>query len=171
MSDGKTHDFITYVTVIPLAALVGFLFGQQLAVIFAVAYLFSGLMFNGDLDTESTPYYRWNILRWMWLPYRKFGHRSKWTHGFIRGTLTRLLWVSPILFGILLFIAFNVGIGVMAAFIAKHWIGIIVFIIGLEAGSMSHTLADISSSAWKRFVYKTFGIRLVPGFVKKKYKS
>jgi len=171
MSDGKTHDFITYVTVIPLAALVGYLFGSQIAVAFAAAYLFSGLMFNGDLDTESTPYYRWKILRWIWLPYRKFGHRSKWTHGFLRGTATRLLWVSPLILGFLLFIAFTAGLGVITAFTIKYWIHIIVFIIGLEAGSMSHTLADISSSAWKRFIYKVFGIRLVPGFVKKKYKS
>lgn len=171
MSDGKTHDFITYVTVIPIAALVGALLGQQLAIVFAAAYLFSGLMFNGDLDTESTPYYRWKILRWMWIPYRKFGHRSKWTHGFIRGTATRLLWVSPILISILVFAIVANGIGVLCVFFVKFWFHIIIFIVGLEAGSMSHTLADISSSAWKRFMYKTFGIRLVPGFVKKKYKS
>ena len=170
MSDGKTHDFITYASCIPLCLLVGWLFGPYISIAFTLAYVFAGLAFNGDLDTESTPYYRWKLLRFIWIPYRKFGHRSKWTHGFLRGTFTRLLWVSPLLLLILLLLCHGLGGAVVYKMIVDGWVYIVSFIIGLECGAMSHTLTDISSSTWKRFVYKVFKIRIVPGFVKKKYK-
>lgn len=170
MADGKTHDRITYFTVMPVSYCVFLLVGSNCAVMFSVAYLFAGLMFNGDLDTESTPYYRWKFLRWIWLPYRKFGHRSKWTHGFLRGTATRLLWISPFIL-ISLGIVISMGhMDLLLSNIKTHWQAIIFFIIGLEAGSMSHTLADITSSAWKRFIYKTLGIRILPSFVKRNKK-
>ena len=171
MADGKTHDKITYFTAVPLCLLINWLFGQNIAIIFTLAYIFAGLAFNGDLDTESTPYYRWKFLRFIWIPYRRFGHRSKWTHGFIRGTLTRLLWVSPLVLIILLLFFHIYSFSIVIGLIIKYWLFFIVFIIGLEAGSMSHTLADISSSAWKRFVKRTFGITLLPGFVKRKYRK
>jgi len=170
MADGKTHDAITYFTCIPLCLLANFLFGVNIAIVFTLAYVFSGLAFNGDLDIESKPYFRWGLLRFIWIPYRRFGHRSKWTHGFLRGTLTRLLWVSPLILALFILMVYLNGFTVVMNIITTYWYLIIAFIIGLEFGSMSHTLADISSSAWKRFVYKTFGIRIVPSFVKWKKK-
>ncbi len=162
---GSTHDRITLWTLPAITLGIGLLTrdaGITLAV--SSAYLFSGLMFSGDLDIRSRQYQRWLGLRWIWLPYRRgMRHRSLWSHGPIVGTVLRViylgLWISLVTLGIL-------GLGHGLRFwewtpqiwirwlrnqILLHgeillWIG-----IGLELGSTNHSLSDWTISSWKRW--------------------
>ena len=103
MPSGKTHTKITYVTCLPVAAIVWYFFGPLISLLVLVSYVFAGQMFNGDLDIKSGPYNRWGAFKFIWNPYQKtFKHRSFYTHGPVAGTAIRLLWVVlpllPLLF-------------------------------------------------------------------------
>ncbi|MEA3295808.1 MAG: metal-binding protein [Patescibacteria group bacterium] len=135
MPNGKTHDKITYITT-PIITL-GTIFFTNITwgVIMFFSYLFSSMMFNGDLDTNSRPYNRWWIFKIIWIPYQLlFLHRSIWTHGFLIGTIIRILYIMPII--ILIFISLNISIKVM-----DYQILLLIF-IGLELGNSIHTLSD-----------------------------
>ena len=96
-------------------------------------------MFNGDLDLESDPYNRWGYLKFIWKPYQKvFKHRSFFTHGPILGTMIRLLWIALILSPLLLTIDLNM-LYLMTYEIKEI---LILILIGLELGSLSHSIAD-----------------------------
>ena len=144
MSSGRIHDRVTFLCS-PVVFCLGFLISPQVAMIVTLSFLFSGLMFNGDLDLHSDIYKRWGPLRFLWLPYRRFGHRSKWTHGFLRGTLIRLMWVGWIPIVALSFC----GVDVLS-FLNLYWREVLWGLLGLEIGAMSHTIMDLSSTGWKR---------------------
>jgi uncharacterized metal-binding protein len=162
---GSTHDRLILWTA-PGITLAAALLGNSAAVALAVgsAYLFSGLMFSGDLDTDSRQYRRWLFLRWIWLPYRRWlRHRSFWSHGPLVGTALRLLYLG----------LWVTGVGLTAAWLGSHlgwwpwqpgiwrdnlwqwlqahaetlgWVG-----LGLELGSVNHSLSDCLVSRWRRW--------------------
>ncbi|MFS8899996.1 metal-binding protein [Synechococcus sp. H60.3] len=162
---GSTHDRITLWTA-PGVTLAAGLLGNSAAVALAVgsAYLFSGLMFSGDLDTDSRQYRRWLFLRWIWLPYRRWlHHRSFWSHGPIVGTALRLLYLGLWVAGAGLAAAWlgsrlgwwqwqpdiwrdNLWQGLHAHAEMLLWVG-----MGLELGSMNHSLSDCLVSRWRRW--------------------
>jgi len=78
---------------------------QPLALIFALAYLFSSLLLSPDLDlARSDPHNRWGLLRHCWKPYAKlFRHRGV-SHNPLLGPLSRLfylgLWAAAVLAGL-----------------------------------------------------------------------
>jgi len=136
MPNYKTHDTITYLLLIFLIPISLLYIGINIySLIFIVSYIFSGLMFNGDLDCKSKPYYRWWIFRFVWIPYQSlFKHRSFFTHGIIIGTLIRLLYILII-----------PSIFYFYEIIDFVWLypKFFVFLLcGLEIGSISHTVAD-----------------------------
>jgi len=142
MPSGRTHDIITAVT----TPILGFVFNVisgdiKMTAIFIVAFLFSSLMFNGDLDINSRPYRRWWILRIIWKPYQKiFEHRSYWTHGLIVGTVVRLVYISPLI----------IGLGMLLNLTYPqhlNWSLIIIILVGLECGNSVHTISDRIGSA------------------------
>lgn len=106
------------------------------SILFITSFLFSALMFNGDLDIiNSRPFNRWWLLKMIWIPYQMFfSHRSIWTHGFIIGTLIRVIYIAAI--PTILF--YNDIVGIVNLYNNE----IIIVIIGLEIGSMSHSIAD-----------------------------
>jgi len=162
---GSTHDRITLWTLPAVALGIGLLTRDaEITLTVSSAYLFSGLMFSGDLDIRSRQYQRWLGLRWIWLPYRKaMRHRSLWSHGPIVGTVGRVIylgiWIGLFTLGIL-----GVGHGlklwhwtpqIWQGWIRDHllqqaelwlWVG-----LGLELGSTNHSLSDWTISAWKRW--------------------
>src|SRR5687768_4765015 len=96
MPSGKTHDALTFLLAAPVAAAA---YAVTADIVFAAiataAFLFGGLMFGPDLDTQSTPYARWRFFRMIWFPYRSvFKHRSRWSHGLVFGTLFRVVYFS-----------------------------------------------------------------------------
>jgi uncharacterized metal-binding protein len=164
MPSGSTHDRITLWT-LPLISLVTAWLTRTPAAVLAVgsAYLFSGLMFAGDLDTYSRQYQRWLWLRWLWLPYRKlFKHRSFWTHGPLVGTVVRILYLGSWI--ILVFLS-AMAVGSLAnvwrwqpqqwftmawSWLAAHQTQLLLVGGGLELGAMNHSISDWLSSHWKR---------------------
>jgi uncharacterized metal-binding protein len=162
---GSTHDRITLWTA-PAVTLAAGLLARSSTVALTVgsAYLFSGLMFSGDLDLYSRQYQRWLCLRWIWLPYRKLmRHRSHWSHGPVVGTLGRLLYLGIWLASLALLIA---AIGSWQNLwpwqpllwrswlhqqILRHLELLLWVSIGLELGSVNHSLSDWIGSAWKRW--------------------
>lgn len=165
MPSGRTHDRITVWSVPLIVGLAyGFSRSGQLTLLVTGGFLFSGLMFGPDLDIYSVQYKRWGWLRWLWLPYRSLiRHRSVLSHGFLIGTLLRLVYLSLIagvILGILSAIASLGGyltiqqlgqFSNQVSFFPKHyWQTFIALLIGLELGAMSHYLSDWIGSKYKQ---------------------
>jgi uncharacterized metal-binding protein len=143
MPNGSTHDIITAVAT-PVVAWTTYHFTHdwKTTSIIVGLFLFSSLMFNGDLDIESRPYNRWWLLKFIWMPYQGiFHHRSIFTHGLVIGTVVRILYLGIIPFTILL-IKGSTGV-VAHAFTNPMTLHMAILIfIGLELGAALHTIAD-----------------------------
>jgi uncharacterized metal-binding protein len=138
MPNGKTHDRITAITT-PIVVGMGFWITNDpvTTVIVSLSYVFASLMFNGDLDTNSRPYNRWWVLKMIWIPYQlMFEHRSVFTHGFIIGTVIRIIYLATIP---VLILALNQNLNAVLIFNNYMWLGVL---IGLELGSAVHTISD-----------------------------
>ena len=164
MPSGKNHDRITWIC-LPLVIFASLLIVDKLdiAIIVGIAFVFSGLMFGPDLDIYSVQYNRWRWLKFIWLPYQKsLKHRSVFSHGFIIGTVIRILYLSSILFFLAIFL---VAIAQLVFGFDWDWQKVVVIgysnltntymleaialFIGLELGAMSHYLADEIGSRLK----------------------
>lgn len=173
MPSGKTHDRLTWIFA-PAVLLVGWVLSQQLAVsaTAALAFVFAGLMFSGDLDLKSVQYKRWGWLRWIWIPYqRTVPHRSPFSHGPVLGTLTRLLYLSAWMFLLFwLWTRLVLWLAQMSlaeqSFVAVRQLLqtlqgrpdlLVASLSGLWLGALSHTLADETLSCWKRWRRKLSG--------------
>ena len=139
MSSYKTHDKATFVTASIVAVASSYFLIPFEVFVITLSFLFGGMAFNGDLDTCSKPYKRWWILSGLWIPYQKLvgKHRSFLSHGIVVGTIGRILWLlvicSPLLF---------IWWEVVLSFLLEYLWEISIALIGLELGSISHTLMD-----------------------------
>lgn len=164
MPSGKNHDRITWIC-FPFIILISVPLSNSLSltIIVGLAFLFSGLMFGPDLDIYSQQYQRWSWVRFIWLPYQKaLKHRSIFSHGFLIGTVVRVLYLFFVLFVCAIFV---VAIAQIIFGFNWHWQKVllnsyaniknqyiseaIALFIGLELGAMSHYLADEIVSALK----------------------
>ncbi|NEO26831.1 MAG: metal-binding protein [Kamptonema sp. SIO4C4] len=171
MPSGRTHDRVTLWT-LPWIVLFTLLVTRNgmLTLLVSGAYLFSGLMFGPDLDIYSVQFKRWGGLRWLWLPYQKIlKHRSRLSHGFLIGTILRVLYLSSIM----LFVGI-VGVAI-AQFIGgftwnwqtnaqqaklqlSHYTPeAIALFVGLELGAMSHASTDWLGTTAKQVRRKGMG--------------
>lgn len=166
MPSGKTHDAITFFLAAPVFAAMWILtLSVPLAAIVTLGMLFGGLMFGPDLDTHSKQYTRWSIFRFLWYPYQAFfAHRSRWSHGFLFGTLLRVIYFMGVLtiFSFLasyIFAAYAGGAMPDLMEFAKTWRQIGEYIranageytflwvfVGLWLGAASHTLTDVAGT-------------------------
>ncbi len=165
MPSGSTHDRITLLILAPLAGL-SWLFStsSQLTLIICASFLFSGLMFGPDLDIYSVQFKRWGKLKFIWLPYQKLlRHRSIISHGFLIGTIFRVIYLLSFL---ALVSIFTVAVGQsiwgfywnwhefilisIASLREKYKYLAIATFVGLELGSFSHILSDAIVSVYKR---------------------
>lgn len=139
MPCGKTHDRITFI-VLPIVVLIAYLIFNSfyLIHILSISYLFSALMFNGDLDTNSKSYNRWFVFKMIWIPYQlMFSHRSVFTHGILIGTTIRIIYIGMIPF---LYFYYNHDINILTDIISTK--DLMVVFIGLELGNISHSFPD-----------------------------
>lgn len=138
MPNGKTHDRLTIVF-LPIVVMVVYFFTKDLLtiLIISISYLFSAFMFNGDLDTNSRVYNRWWLFKMIWIPYQlMFSHRSIFSHGIVIGTIIRILYIGSIPYFVLYY-SYDINL--------VHIIGInnvILILIGLELGNISHSVPD-----------------------------
>jgi uncharacterized metal-binding protein len=179
MPSGRTHDSIT-LWCLPPIAFVGWQLTRDgtLVLILCGCFLFSGLMFGPDLDIYSQQYKRWLWLRWVWLPYRRsMSHRSVLSHGMIIGTVLRVAYVVTLVLSVmatayflwtvgqqlvgltpawyLLFVPWLDGLLLGIADSLRSYFGLwIAGFIGLELGSVSHSLSDHIGSSIKRYKRK-----------------
>lgn len=166
MPAGKTHDRITlWLTPWIVGGTFWLTRNERLTLLTTIAFGFSGLMFGPDLDIASRQTQRWGWFRWLWLPYRALlRHRSPLSHGFLIGTVLRLIYVGVI----------GAAIGLMGLgglwlwhrgqatdLPTPDWAGVMAWgrqyqgellasFMGLELGAMSHSLADWSGSWLKK---------------------
>ncbi len=139
MPNGKTHDTITFI-LLPIVILSGYFITKNYidTLILSTLYLFSSLMFNGDLDMNTSTYNRWYVLKMIWIPYQlMFHHRSIFTHGIIIGTTIRIIYIGVIPF---LILYYNLDINILTDIISSKYL--IIGFIGLESGNTVHTLSD-----------------------------
>ncbi|MFV0387966.1 MAG: metal-binding protein [Pyrinomonadaceae bacterium] len=161
MPSGKTHDFITFFLSIPIFLFSWGTFGFRNSAILTSMFLFGGLAFGPDLDTNSLQFRRWNMFRFIWIPYRLvFKHRSRWTHGAFLGTFFRVVYFAGFV-SILAFLAaylaaeyFSFGEQNLSGFMKSwHSIGkftrekfgaysLYIAFAGVWLGALSHILAD-----------------------------
>jgi uncharacterized metal-binding protein len=165
MPSGATHDRIT---LWGLPWVVGLSYGTtingELTLVVAGGYLFSGLMFGPDLDIYSVQFKRWGYLRWLWLPYRHLmSHRSVLSHGFMIGTVVRVLYLGLWL-GLFSIVVVAIAqilwgftwnwqqflIKILDGITARYWPMVVAMFVGLELGSMSHYGADWIVSKYKK---------------------
>lgn len=157
MPSGKNHDRITWLC-LPWIVSVAMLITREagLTLLTALGFVFSGLMFGPDLDIYSIQYQRWGWLKFIWLPYQKgLKHRSVLSHGFLIGTILRILYLLLIFW---LIAIFCLAIAQLILGFAWNWQSflietyqviksyylaeVITLSIALELGAMSHYLAD-----------------------------
>jgi len=164
MPAGRTHDRIT-LWCLPFVAVstFGFTYSLPLTVIVSISFLVGGFMLGPDLDIHSIQYVRWGPLRWIWLPYQiAIKHRSRLSHGPIIGTALRVAylaaWLS--LFAVVSMGLLNVlwdaqltwqTVGEPFRILFRRylfeWLAVIV---GLELGSISHSISDAFGSQISR---------------------
>ena len=111
MASGKSHDRATvYLSAgaLPLLIIPQFL-PPETAISLSLGIYLGGLYLSPDLDLgKSNPTNRWKQLKlaWLWGLYRRFPHRSRYTHTVFVGTALRLLYlcciVAPVVFALLL---------------------------------------------------------------------
>ncbi|MDB9527212.1 metal-binding protein [Oscillatoria sp. CS-180] len=164
MPSGKTHDRITWWCTpwVGLGTMIATRhWGYTLLVLWG--FIFAGLMFGPDLDIWSVQSKRWGWLAWIWRPYRKsLRHRSWLSHGFLSGTVVRLLYLSVLGFlGLLIVLEISNGSGrtsvtwndlgrSAAQLFLRYWREWAAIAIGIELGAMSHSVSDWLVSAWQR---------------------
>ncbi|MBC7795808.1 MAG: metal-binding protein [Pyrinomonadaceae bacterium] len=162
MPSGKTHDSITFILAVPTFLITWRVMqSATLAAFVTVAFLFGGLMFGPDLDTNSTEYKRWGVLRILWFPYKvAMPHRSRWSHGLIFGTIIRIVYFAGAItvftaLGFYVYATLKGGTPPNVEQIQTIWreigmwtrdnIGnyaLLAILAGLWLGAASHTFAD-----------------------------
>ena len=167
MPSGRTHDRITLWSLPIVTGLsFGLVHSTHLTLFVSGGFLFSGLMFGPDLDINSRQFQRWGWFRWLWRPYQtSLNHRSFLSHGPIIGTALRLLyllnWLAVlVVLGLVVDELLGLDLSVLGFVtslwraLSQHYQEVIALLVGLELGSMSHSLSDWSGSAYRRFKAK-----------------
>jgi uncharacterized metal-binding protein len=174
MPSGKTHDLITLL-IAPPTFIISYLFTKDttLSLLVMAGTLFGGFMFGPDLDINSKQYQRWGPLRICWWPYKvMISHRSRLSHGIIIGILIRIAYflvVAGLIFALGLYV-YEVWQGGApqtrdVLVVAAHRVigllqsldraALFAIFVGLWWGSASHTIVDLSVSAFKQ-LFKLF---------------
>ena len=161
MPSGKVHDKISFLLLPFVVAGSYFLLNKtNYIAIISVSYIFSALMFSGDLDIKSKQSKRWGFFSFIWIPYRWiFPHRSPLTHSVLDGTIIRVIYLFCCAMGFILLgnYLFKTELISLEGFlhITKEWVfnnpmeSVLIF-AGMLIGSLSHTLTDMIHSSWKR---------------------
>lgn len=157
MANGKAHEKVNLLF-LAIGIGVALIASQQYihGISIILGYIFGTYLMNPDLDLKSLPYRRWGLLKFIWIPYQTFKHRSIWTHGYVIGDIIRYAYFATwLVLG-----AFLIGViagGPPLQYIDQLWLlvssyklPILSFITGNMLSSTAHILTDHTSSAIKK---------------------
>ncbi len=162
MASGKTHDFYTYASLLPVGLVCWYGFGLSIGEILAIliGLWIGGIYLSPDLDTRSRPFYRWGVFRFIWWPYQwMVKHRGFLSHSLFIAPLLRLIYLSSIL--ILTYLALvnvlDTNAIVVAQkkyylrrFLTSHTQEWILLGVGVWLGSFIHLWLDGMPSLFKK---------------------
>lgn len=157
MPSGKTHTRIDLLMLVLLIGGAAYFreplsgaFGRdglvEYGAIFVVAYLCGSFLLSPDMDLHtSNPMKNWGLLRLLWRPYAGlFKHRGI-SHMPVVGTLTRLLYLLLLVYGIVAVVNVLFDLGWKMALRDLEWIdrsALIWALCGLCLPDLFHILAD-----------------------------
>jgi uncharacterized metal-binding protein len=175
MPSGKTHDRIAWYLSLPFSYASWYLSQDIIiTIIFLISFIFSSLMFSGDLDLVSIQTKRWGNLRWIWIPYRKLiSHRSILSHGLIIATFFRIIYI--LIIAVIMYVIFYLvtdnyspelnndlinttknSIKFLKSYPKEYFLAIL---LGLIFGDIVHTSSDIIVSKVKKIINRKKGKR------------
>lgn len=101
--DYKTHDHINMLLLIPAVPVMLYASIEYMHILlFTLSYTFGTYYLSPDLDINSKVYKRWNILRFLWCPYKDLMKHRRFSHHPILGPISLIgylgLLLSPILY-------------------------------------------------------------------------
>lgn len=161
MASGKTHDWVT-LALLPSVWMIahwGLNLSFQTSLLIAGGTWIGGFYLSPDLDTPSRPFYRWGLLRWIWIPYQWAArHRSPLSHGLLWASWLRLFYLTGMLalvyVGLYRLLAF---FGVRSSllpllsaqrFLSAHQPDFLLLGVGLWIGALIHIVLDTWTSAF-----------------------
>ena len=107
MASGRTHEITNLTTLVALTTGYAFAFSrghqlpQELLLAFAVWFLIGTYLITPDLDLAEgrvNAKTNWGILGLLWIPYGKvFSHRG-WSHTWLVGPMTRLVYLAGVFY-------------------------------------------------------------------------
>ncbi len=158
MASGRTHEAINIAT---LSVLVGGYavarttetipaLSGEVIVGFGLAYLLGTFLVTPDMDLAEVkvrPKMRWGWLGFLWVPYGKLFRHRGFSHSWLFGPLTRLLYLLVLLFGLAwgakeLLTLFGYPT-VLSPRRVDNWQGLLLgFAVGFYLSQWLHLLAD-----------------------------
>lgn len=167
MASGKNHDkgiFLQTPIVFAIAASTTQNIGLTVAA--TTAHLIGGLFLSPDLDCPSRPYYRWGVLRFIWLPYMKLvipHHRHVLSHGLILGSLVRIIYIVGLVLGVMGLVdaaSVHVNLNLYEKAIALIQQNVfqrlcVVIFVSVEMSAINHYMLDNLYGLLPKSVYKS----------------
>jgi uncharacterized metal-binding protein len=145
MANYKTHARFNLFLILPILVGLNYYFmhtPERLLVIFIAAFTYATLFMNPDLDLVHQVNL-FSLRGLLTLPFRGyskvFRHRGI-SHSFLLGSVTRILWLSTVLFVLSFSFSFSEDIFV---FCKKFKIYFLYALIGICLADWSHLLLDI----------------------------
>ena len=154
MPSGKTHLRIEAVILVLWSGLSVYLVLREWittsqALLFLGSYLFSMILMSPDLDlSKSDAFYRWGVLRWIWLPYVWIFRHRQMSHHPLLGPLSRIVYI-----GILVLAAtfiYLVSTGNPGPRLRLSMEAVLLACLGLYLPNLEHILADQVSTSRRR---------------------
>ena len=174
MANGKTHSIINFFS-IACASLLLFLFSTlpyKIVFISTVSAIFGTIFLSPDLDLKHSESLKsWGWFKWIWTIYHRCFRHRKFSHYFVLGTISRILylmWIAFLFLMIYNFVStFIHGLNLENTLIAEnniasavkgvtYWIflnktNLCAIFFGLMYSDSLHFVTDIVYSAYKKY--------------------
>ena len=119
-----------------------FVTGLSFLLVFASGSVIGQIWLSPDLDIKSTPWRRWWIFKWLWVPYQRImPHRSWASHWPVFGTTFRLLYLA-LLLAPFVGIALACGVEIDWRLAIKYAEELQILVAGIECAAILHFAAD-----------------------------
>ncbi len=106
-----------------------------LMLFFSIGYYIGTAYITPDLDTDSSAYKRWGLLRVLWYPYKVlFKHRQS-SHSILLGAVVRIIYIT-----IIILILYYLLSGTLPSF--GHGIDMAAFLLGIVIANVLHVALD-----------------------------